>query len=359
MSGESDTRRRIFQQSIGLLRPFCGLLFIYAAFLIYDLFWDAESFQLRWWDGGLETFPRLFGTEPWGYNLKVVATQTSIVAIAALGMTLIIVSGGIDLSPGSVIALVTVVIALCLRGLGAPETTAAAIVYPLVAVLAGVITATLVGLVNGLLITRLSIVPFIVTLGMMSVTRGLAKLFSGESRVNPPDTWLNDLLVISKQDSFFRLPSGIVLLLLLAALIAAALRYTVFGRYVFAIGSSEATARLCGVRVAGQKVFIYALSGSLVGIAALLEFTELKVGDPTTAVAKELDIIAAVVIGGGSLRGGRGSILGTLIGAFIIGILRNGCVLYDISDTIQEIVIGMIIVAATAVDQLQARRLKT
>jgi ribose transport system permease protein len=145
-------------------------------------------------------------------------------------------------------------------------------------------------------------------------------------------------------------------MILFAVAMAVLLRYTVFGRHVFAIGSNEATARLCGVRTARTKIVFYTAAGLFCGLAGVMEFSRLTVGDPTVAVGLELDIIAAVVIGGGSLSGGEGSILGSMIGVFIMAFLRNGCTMMGWPNYIQEIIIGAIIVAAVALDQIRHRR---
>ena len=152
------------------------------------------------------------------------------------------------------------------------------------------------------------------------------------------------------------LAPGVWLMILFAAAMAVLLRYTVFGRHVFAIGSNEATASLCGVRTARTKILFYTAAGLFCGLAGVMEFSRLTVGDPTVAVGLELDIIAAVVIGGGSLSGGEGSILGSMIGVFIMAFLRNGCTMMGWPNYIQEIIIGVIIVAAVALDQIRHRR---
>ena len=310
------------------LLPFLSLVVVLIVFLLVDLFSS----------GGLENFIRLMSPG----NLVLVANNNVIIALGALGMTLVIINGGIDLSPGSSIALSTVVIALCLKsGLD-----------PFIALLAGLGTGTAIGLLNGVIITRFRIVPFIATLGMMSIARGLAKLISREQKISAPPTWLN-MPLGEIYEPFSR---GILALVLLSVVLWAVLKYTVFGRYVFAIGSNEIAARLCGLRVEGQKVLVYMLAGLFFGAAAVMEFSKLTNGDPSTAIGKELDIIAAVVIGGGSLSGGKGSVLGSLVGAYIISLLRNGCTLYRIPNSVQEIVTGVIIVAAVSIDQLLLRR---
>ncbi len=282
----------------------------------------------------------------WG-NLEVMLLQTTVVGAAALGMTLIIISGGIDLSVGSNIALCTVAIALFLQA-GAS---------PLVAALGGVASGSAVGFLIGGVITRLRLSPFIVTLGMWGAVRGLAKGLAGEQMVLAPDTWLNTLLTTVGADRRWMLmPSGVWLTLALALLISGVLRYTRFGRHVYAIGSNEQTARLCGIRVDRTKLFIYGLGGALAGIGGVLQFSYLTLGDPTTAIGLELDVIAAVVIGGGSLSGGEGSVPGSMIGALIMTVVANGCTKLGLDNWVQEIVTGGIIILAVALDKLRHRR---
>ena len=212
-------------------------------------------------------------------NLELMARQTAIVCVAAIGMTVVIAAGGIDLSVGSMIALTTVAIALALKaGLG-----------PAAAGAIGIGAAALCGLVNGILITQLRVVPFIVTLGTMLIVRGAAKGLADERRIEAPITWLNDLL--RTQSGGALLPAGIWAVLAAAVLVAAVLRYTRFGRHVFAIGSNERMARLCGVAIPRTKIVVYTLSGVLTGIAGLLQFSKLSVGDPTVAIGLELDVI--------------------------------------------------------------------
>jgi ribose transport system permease protein len=278
-------------------------------------------------------------------NLELMARQTAIVGTAALGMTMIIAAGGIDLSVGSIIALSTVVIALLLRN-G---------VSPAGAALGGVGAAVLCGAVNGLLITRLRVVPFIVTLGTMLVVRGAAKGLAGEVRLEAPVTWLNDLLRTVGDRQWILIPAGIWLLLALALLIAGVLRYTRFGRHVFAIGSNERMARLCGVPVERRKIAVYSVAAALAGVAGVLQFAKLAVGDPTVAVGLELDVIAAVIIGGGSLTGGRGTVAGTLLGATIMTVIQIGCSQQGLPNWVQQIVTGSIIVAAVGLDQWRQR----
>jgi ribose transport system permease protein len=277
-------------------------------------------------------------------NLELMARQTAIVSIAAVGMTIVIVAGGIDLSVGSMIALTTVVIAQLLR----------MDVSPLAAALGGIAAAALCGLLNGVLITQLRVVPFIVTLGTMLIIRGAAKGFGEERRIEAPATWLNDLLRVTRGEML--LPSGIWAVIVLSLIVGGLLRYTRFGRHTFAIGSNERMARLCGVAITRTKVIIYTLSAALTGFAGLLMFSKLSVGDPTVAIGLELDVIAAVIIGGGSLLGGRGTVSGTLIGAAIMTVIQIGCSQKGLANWVQQIVTGGIIVAAVALDRVRSGR---
>lgn len=275
-----------------------------------------------------------------GNNTVIMLQQTAVTGIGALGMTLIIISGGIDLAAGSIIACVCVVIALLLKA-GWSAWAAAA---------AGIGLGALAGLVNGMLVTRLKLMPFIVTLGTMGILRGAAKRLADDQAVYPDESPLNALMLLPERG----LPAGVWWLLVLSVLCSLLLRYTKFGRHIFAIGSNEATARLCGIRVDATKVAVYTLGATLAGIAGLMQFSYLTVGDPTTAIGLELNIIAAVVIGGASLAGGSGTILGTLVGALIITVVNNGCTKLDMPNSVQEIVTGVIIIGAVTLDRLRS-----
>lgn len=276
-------------------------------------------------------------------NLRVVLSQTVIVAMGAIGMTIIMISGGIDLSVGAAIALTSVVAALALQ----------ANIPGLLAILLALVVGGAVGLTNGLLITRLRVVPFIATLGMLGMARGVAKWLAHEQTVNFPPTWLNELLVTFPRQPWLIVPAGVWLTAFLALAVALVLRQTVFGRHVFALGSNEVAARACGIGTDRLKLVIYCSAGFIFGLAGVLQMSRLRQGDPTVANGVELDIIAAVVIGGGSLLGGEGSIGGSMVGALIMALLRNGCQQMGWPNYIQEIIIGMIIVLAVALDRLR------
>jgi ribose transport system permease protein len=284
---------------------------------------------------------------PTAGNLRTMIRQTAVVGIAALGMTMVVILGGIDLSVGSMVAFTTVAVAYLLQaGTG-----------PVVAALGGVLAAAICGLANGLLITGLRVMPFIVTLGAMGIIRGAAKGLAGEQKIDAPATWLNDLIAELPAGSRWQVfPPGVWLLILLAVLIGVLLRYTRFGRHIFAIGSNEDTARLCGVHVPRVKTQVYALSAALAGIAGLMQFSRLTVGDPTVAGGLELDVIAAVVIGGATLSGGEGSILGSLVGAMLMTEIKTGGTHLGLANWVQEIITGVIIIVAVALDRLRHRR---
>lgn len=315
-------------------------------------------------------------------NLESIARQSAVYATAALGMTLIIVAGGIDLSVGSIIALTAVFVAwvLSLSGGAAGPPDSTYLIHdwprllPVVALAGAILVATLAGALNGLLIVGLRLVPFIVTLGTLLVFRAVAKGIAEEKVIYPPkDTWLSDIMRPTFVPFFdwlrgaegarppsgmdwLVLPLGVWILIFGAVAAAVLLRYTRFGRHVYAIGSNESTARLCGVPVERTKVLVYMLGGLFAGLAGLMQFSyEGGYGFPTTATGYELQIIAAVVIGGGSLRGGEGSILGSLIGALIITILYMGGRQMDWPQWVQEIAIGGIIIAAVALDRIRHR----
>lgn len=274
-----------------------------------------------------------------------IVQQSVVIGIAAIGMTLIIVSAGIDLSVGSAIALCSVVAAKCVVGTYDPLTVV------------GVTLATgaLCGLGIGLLVVRIRLIPFITTLGTLLVLRGIALGLANSQPINVQDTawlrfWLNGL---PEGWKWLVIPPGGWLMIGLAVLTALALRFTVFGRHVFAVGSNEQTARLCGVAVDRVKLWVYVLGGIFAAISGLMLASNQGQGDPTGASGYELDIIAAVVIGGASLNGGVGSVVGSIIGTLVMSVIKVGCVLNGIEESTTRIVTGTIIVVAVLVDRLR------
>jgi ribose transport system permease protein len=279
-----------------------------------------------------------------GSNFKIILTQTVIVATGTLGMTVIIISGGIDLSVGSVVALTSVAGAVALNK----------DISFLVAALVPIALGAAIGLLNGALIGGFRMLPFIVTLGMMGIARGAAKWISGSQTINiPENNPVNNLMAILHPDQFWPMPVGVWVALGLAAVMVVLMNKTVFGRYVFAIGANEAASRMSGIRTRLNKVFIYGVAGIFFGIAGLLQLSRLTQGDPTVAIGLELDIIAAVVIGGASLSGGEGTIIGSLIGALMMAVLRNGSNQMGWPTYVQEIIIGGVIIVAVGVDRLR------
>jgi ribose transport system permease protein len=279
-------------------------------------------------------------------NFTTMVRQTVVVAIVAVGMTLVMVQGGIDLSVGSLVALATVVIARCIQsGHGA-----------LLAATLGVVVALAAGLLNGLLVVALRITPFIVTLGTMSVLRGVAKGIAHEQKIDARATALGDLMILEPARHWQLFPTGVWVTILLATLAGVLLGNTRWGRHIIAAGSNQATARLCGVNVTRRAVEVYVIAGLLAGLAGVMEFSTLTVGDPTDSVGLELEVIAAVVIGGGSLSGGQGSIIGTLLGALLLTFIGTGCTHVGLPNWVQEILTGIIIVVAMGVDRLRRGR---
>lgn len=269
-------------------------------------------------------------------NLLNVAQQTAINAIIAVGLTFVIISGGIDLSVGSLVAFSGVVMASLLqRGVPVP-----------VAIVVGLGTGLGWGLMNGLLITLGRLPPFIATLGMMSVARGGALLFT-EGR--PISGFPESFRWLATGEVLF-VPVPVVIMGVVYAIAHFVLRRTPFGRYVFAIGGNEETALLSGVQVRWHKTMVYGACGLLSALAAVVLTARLNSAQPIAGINYELDAIAATVIGGTSLLGGQGSVVGTLIGALIMGVLRNGLNLLSVSSFVQQIVIGAVIILAVLVD---------
>jgi len=287
-------------------------------------------------------------------NVENILMQSAVYAMAGLGMTMVIITAGIDLAAGSTIALSMVVTAMVLRA-GGGATPA---FYIPLAVLSGALAGTLVGMLQGTLITGLRLAPFIVTLGGLQAIRGLTKGIADNQEISPPANWLYQHLMFPVQGRVFSwqlFPIGVWATIVAAVLAAGLLRYTKLGRRIYAVGSNEATARLCGVSVPRTKIIVYTLAGLFAGLAGVLEFSKLNLGQPTGAQMYELYVIASCVIGGTSLMGGVGTISGTVIGALIIGTLNAGAQQAGWPKWVQEVAIGLIIIVAVALDQLRNR----
>lgn len=291
-------------------------------------------------------------------NAMTILLQTAVIGLLGIGLTIVILTGGIDLSVGSVLALSGTAAGLLVKaGLPVP-----------VGMAGGLIVGTLCGVMNGLVITKLKIAPFIATLGMMMIARGLALHITGASPVSQLGAAFGALgngalfRIVETQPNglprmvFPGIPYPALLLLAVALLAAYMLRRRQLGRHIYAVGSNEEAARLSGVNVDRTKIAAYALSGFLAGLAGIVLMSRLVTAQPNEGVMYELDAIAAAVIGGASLMGGVGSISGTMIGAFIIGVLRNGLNMAGVSAFIQQIVIGLVVIGAVFVDQLRNRR---
>lgn len=274
-------------------------------------------------------------------NVLNIAQQTSINAVVAVGMTYVILSGGIDLSVGSIVAVAGVVLGTLLQE-GQPMP---------VAVAGAIATGLIVGAANGVLIGWGGLPPFIVTLGMMSVARGAALVFTEGRPVSGFDEGFRTLAT----GSLGIVPAPVVIMLLVYAAAHFVLTRTTFGRYVYAIGGNEEATRLSGVDVRLHKALIYGVSGVTSAIAAIILTARLNSAQPIAGMMYELDAIAATVIGGTSLMGGSGSLGGTLVGALIMGVLRNGLNLLGVSSFLQQIVIGAVIVGAVLVDTVLKR----
>jgi fructose transport system permease protein len=277
-----------------------------------------------------------------GENLALVLQQVMVLGVLAVGQTLIVLTAGVDLSCGAVMALGGVVMTKLAAESGLP---------PAAAVAAGVLATTLFGLANGLLVTLVRLPPFIVTLGTLNVAFALTQLYSGGQTVSDvpaPMTRLGETVPVAGTPVVY----GAALMLLVYAAAAFALRETAAGRHVYAVGGAPEAARLAGVHTRRVLLGVYTLAGALYGLAALLLVARTGVGDPNAGQAENLESVTAVVLGGTSLFGGRGLVLGTLVGALIVGVSRNGLTLLGVSSVYQVLVTGVLVILAVAADQL-------
>jgi len=276
-------------------------------------------------------------------NLSSVVRQTAVINIMALGMTMIIIGGGIDLSVGSILAMGGLIGSMAMEK-GVP-------IVP--SVFIGIATGLFCGFLNGLMTSQLRINPFIVTLGTLGIYRGVALMISNGLPVHnlPPGfSYLGEGTIAG-------IPFVWFLLVVCAVAVHIVLEHTKHGRFVFAIGSNADAALYAGIPVAFHTMAVYTIGGALTGLAGMIEASRLMTGQPTAGQGYELQAIAAVVIGGGSLRGGEGTVIGTLVGAFIMGLLANGSDLLGISPYLQQAIIGAVIILAVAVDELRKRRI--
>lgn len=278
-------------------------------------------------------------------NFSLVAQQVTVVGVLAIGQTLVILTAGIDLSCGMLMALGGVVMTLLAGQSG---------MHPALAILAGVGTTTLAGLVNGLLVTRVTLPPFIVTLGTMNIAFALTQIVSRSQTVTdlpPLLTALGNTVPLLGT----RVAHGTLLLLALFLVAWWLLRETAAGRHVYAVGNNREAARLAGIDTNRVLLAVYTLAGALYGVASLLAVARTGVGDPQAGQTENLDTVTAVVLGGTSLFGGRGLILGSLVGAFIVGVFRNGLTLMGVSSVYQILVTGVLVILAVATDQWSRR----
>jgi len=283
-------------------------------------------------------------------NLIGVANQTAVYAVIAVGMTMVIVTGGIDLSVGSLVALSSVIATIIIRengGVSASTTTVS------IAFLIAVLAAATAGAFNGMMVTAFQLPPFIVTLAMMLIARGFAKRLSEFQSINtvPPSfRWLGN-------GSSFNVPNAILLMVALYLVTHFVMSRTVFGRHLYAIGGNIQAARLSGISVRKTTLIVYIICGALAGLGGILVSSRLNAGDPKYGTMYELEVISAVVVGGTSLMGGEGRMFGTLIGAFIIAVIRNGMNLMGINSDSQEIVLGAVLLLAVLLDHAKRTRI--
>ena len=280
-----------------------------------------------------------------GENLSLILQQVTVVGVIAIGQTLIILTAGIDLSCGMVMALGSVVMTKFAVELGLPTP---------IAIVCGVAVTALFGLLNGLLVTKIKLPPFIVTLGTFNIAFAVTQLYSGAQTVtNLPDgmTWLGNTFALGSANVAY----GTVLMLLLYLGAWFWLRETGAGRHVYAVGNNPEATRLVGIPTERVLLGVYVLAGVFYGIASLLAVARTGVGDPNAGQTENLDAITAVVLGGTSLFGGRGVVLGTLIGAVVVGVLRNGLTLMGVSSVYQVLVTGILVILAVTVDQLSRK----
>ena len=286
-------------------------------------------------------------------NLFNVLRQVSVNVCISVGMTMVILTGGIDLSVGSILALAGAVAAGLTRdGLSFPGADLFVGFTFWGGILATLLIGALLGWVNGVMITTFKVPPFIATLGMLTIARGLTMLYTGGF----PITGLGKGFEYVGTGWFLGIPMPVWIALIVVIVFAFIMRHTIFGRHIYAIGGNERASLISGIKVNKVKLIVYTLAGTLAGLAGLLVTARLDSAQPNAGVSYELDSIAAVVIGGTSLSGGKGSVIGTIIGALIIGVLNNGLVLLGVSPFWQQVIKGIVILAAVIIDKGAAKR---
>ena len=284
----------------------------------------------------------------WG-NCRTVLMQISVNTCLSVGMTLVILTGGIDLSVGSVLAFSGAIMAGLLKGGLDIEGLNLHIGFTVIgAVSGGILLGASLGMFNGIMITRFKVPPFVATLAMLTMARGATKLYTGGEAV----TGLGDTFVRIGSDTFLGIPNQAWIAAVIVGVALVLLKKTRFGRYIYAVGGNEEAARLSGVNVKRVKVMVYTLAGALSAVGGLIVTSKLNSATPVAGEGYELDSIAAVVIGGTSLSGGRGSVLGTVLGALIIGVLNSGLVIMGVDPFWQKVIKGLVILLAVVIDRL-------
>ncbi|HEX2853414.1 MAG TPA: ribose ABC transporter permease [Opitutaceae bacterium] len=284
-----------------------------------------------------------------GWNIL---RQISVNLCLSIGMTLVILSGGIDLSVGAILALAGAVAAgLLKKGIALPAFNVVLQFTPAGAIAAGILVGAALGWCNGAAITRFKLPPFVATLGMLSIARGLTMLWTGGF----PITGLGPGFGHLGTGALLGIPMPVWIMTALVGIFVVVTRRMRFGRHLYAVGGNERAARLTGLHVNRIKIAVYTLAGALAGVAGLIVTARLDSAQPNAGLGYELDSIAAVVIGGTSLSGGRGSVLGTVLGCLIIGVLNNGLFLLNVSPFWQQVIKGLVILLAVAIDKMNAR----
>jgi ribose transport system permease protein len=323
MNAETEKKfsSRLFKLNRSMIEKFAAFAALIMLFVIFSI-----------------ASPNFFSTD----NLFTVALQTSIIAFIGIGVTFPIITAGIDLSIGSVLALSGVVTGLLMKS---------DIPVPF-AIIVGILVGILCGLINGFIITKGKLPPFIATLGMMMLARGAALYITNAS----PISGFPDSFEFIGGRVFDILPVPVLIMVVFALLFGFVLKKTKLGRYTYAIGSSEEAARLSGININRVIYKVYAISGGLAGVAGIVLASRLVTAQATAGQSYELDAIASAVIGGTSLMGGVGTITGTIIGSFIIGVLRNGLNMMGVSSFVQMMIIGFVIISAVYIDQLRNKK---